>query len=203
MADIANQVIVKARTGRAQRLVAGEAMRVINIHGTQCIDTWALDAEDDAEHMSMEHTRAELDRMMPAVGQAFLTNRRRPILTIVEDTSPGIHDTLNAPCDVHRYALMGCRGYHDNCTDNFATALGDIGITEVPVPCPFNMFSNRPWDATGKLWKEPPASQPGDSMTLRAERDCIVILSACPQDMNPTNGADRTPKDIAYEVLAP
>jgi uncharacterized protein YcgI (DUF1989 family) len=28
-----------------------------------------------------------------------VTNRRRPILTLVEDTSGGAHDTLMAPCD--------------------------------------------------------------------------------------------------------
>ena len=47
------------------------------------------------EFMSMEHTRSTIDKMMPDVGEAFL-NKRRAILTITEDTTPGVHDTLNA-----------------------------------------------------------------------------------------------------------
>ena len=36
-----------------------------------------------------------------------MTNRRRPILTVVEDTTPGVHDTTNAACDTHRYLQLG------------------------------------------------------------------------------------------------
>jgi len=38
-------------------------------------------------------------------------------------------------------------------------------------------------------------------VTLRAEMDVIVVLSACPQDITPINGADHTPRDIAFAVL--
>jgi len=33
-------------------------------------------------------------------------------------------------------------------------------------------------------------------VTLRAEMDLVIVFSACPQDMMPTNGADMTPKDV-------
>lgn len=203
MASAAEPILVPARQGRAQPLRKGQAIRVINTHGSQVVDTWAFSAENFGEFMSMEHTRSTTDRMIPAVGESFLTNCRRPILTIMEDTSPGVHDTLNAACDVYRYRLLGHEGYHDNCTDNLAAALDAIGkTTGGRTPCPFNMFQNRPWGVFGKdrrLYKEPPLSKPGDSMTLRAEMDCIVVFSACPQDMNATNGG--TPKDVHYVVL--
>ena len=35
-------------------------------------------------------------------GDSLLTNKRRPILTVVEDTC-GVHDTLAAACDLYRY----------------------------------------------------------------------------------------------------
>jgi uncharacterized protein YcgI (DUF1989 family) len=47
----------------------------------------------------------------------------------------------------------------------------------------------------------PPVSAPGDFVVLRAELDLIVVLSACPQDMAPTNGADATPRDGHFTVL--
>ena len=39
-------------------------------------------------------------------------------------------------------------------------------------------------------------------MVLRAEIDCIVAMSACPQDMIPINGADMRPVEIAFSVAA-
>ena len=49
----------------------------------------------------------------------MVTNRRRPILKIMEDTAPGTHDTLLAACDryCYRYELLGCKEYHRNCAD--------------------------------------------------------------------------------------
>ena len=37
---------------------------------------------------------------------------------------------------------------------------------------------------------------------MRAEMDCIVVMSACPQDMIPINGADMRPVEIAFSVAA-
>ncbi len=191
---------VPARRGKAQRIARGQRIEITNTHGTQVVDTWAFNANDLGEWMSMEHTRATMDKMMPVLGEAFLTNRRRPIVTIVEDTSPGVHDTLNAACDIYRYQLLGCADYHDNCTDNLKAALAELGLESSSVPCPFNMFQNRPWEMGNRLFKEPPMSKPGDALTFRAEMDCIVVMSCCPQDINLTNGPDRTPKDVQYRV---
>ncbi len=55
----------------------------------------------------MEHTRAALRRLVPRVGDAIYSTRRRPLVTLVQDTSPGVHDTLIAACDPERYRLLG------------------------------------------------------------------------------------------------
>jgi uncharacterized protein len=44
-------------------------------------------------------------------------------------------------------------------------------------------------------------SAPGDFVVLRAELDLLLVFSACPQDMVPTNGADATPCDAHFVVL--
>jgi len=94
---------IPARRGKAVRLSKGQRIKVINTKGQQVVDTWAFNAEDLHEFMSMEHSRVAIDRIIPGVGDALVTNRRRPILTLVEDTSGGIHDTLFAACDRWRY----------------------------------------------------------------------------------------------------
>ena len=67
---------VNARMGKAQILKCGEKIVIINTYGTQCVDTWAFNSENNIEFMSMEHSRATLDKMMPDIGEAFLTNHR-------------------------------------------------------------------------------------------------------------------------------
>ena len=52
----------------------------------------------------MEHTRAGIMRLIPRAGDKLLTNKRRPILTVMEDTC-GVHDLLIAACDVYRYQV--------------------------------------------------------------------------------------------------
>ena len=192
--------IVPARRGRAVSVKQGQHVKVINTHGTQVVDTWAFCADDITEFMSMEHSRASALKLILDVGDSYVTNHRRPILTAVEDTSPGIHDTLLAACDTQRYELLGCEVYHDNCTDNLTAALKDQGLDKPETPSPLNLFMNIPWSSAGGLAFEPTVSQAGDHITLRAELDCIVAFSCCPQDMVPINGVDMIPKDVSVEV---
>jgi uncharacterized protein YcgI (DUF1989 family) len=41
--------------------------------------------------------------------------------------------------------------------------------------------------------------EPGDYVDLRAERDLIMVFSACPQDILPVN--DLQPRDVAILVI--
>lgn len=192
---------VPARRGRAVQLAKGQAIRIVNTHGTQVVDTWAFNAADPTEFMSMEHLHASLGSVFPAKGDALYTNRRRAILVIEEDTSPGRHDTVIAACDVHRYRSLGCVDYHDNCTDNLHAALAMIGYPRTECPSPLNLWMNIPIAPDGKIiWGEP-LSKPGDYVVLRAQFDCVVVMSACPQDMIPINGAGCTPVEVHFEVL--
>jgi uncharacterized protein YcgI (DUF1989 family) len=97
---------IPARRGKAAYVAANQVIRVINTHGEQVVDTWAFNRHDISEFMSMEHTRSWLRRLIPHVGDSLVTNHRRPILTVLEDTSGGIHDTLLAACDHYRYKQL-------------------------------------------------------------------------------------------------
>ncbi|MBW4654427.1 MAG: urea carboxylase-associated family protein [Kaiparowitsia implicata GSE-PSE-MK54-09C] len=82
-----------------------------------------------------------LGKIIPKVGDILYTDHRRPILTLVEDASPGIHDTLIAACDRDRYELLGVPN-HDNYADNLHTALGELSLIPPEVPNPLNLFMN-------------------------------------------------------------
>jgi uncharacterized protein YcgI (DUF1989 family) len=169
---------VPARNGRAVRLARGQQIRIINTHGSQVCDTWAFNAADMTEFMSMEHVRAWVDRIIPVPGNALVSNRRRPILTLLSDSSPGIHDTLMAACVLQRYQTLGVIGYHDNCADNMRLALQAIGLRSGEVPSPLNLWMNIPVAADQTVQWLAPVSRAGDSVVLRAELDCVVVLPA-------------------------
>jgi uncharacterized protein len=192
---------IPARRGQAARLRQGQTVRVINTTGQQVVDTWAFSAVDLRELMSMEHSRVAIGRILPQIGDVFVTNRRRPILTLVEDNSGGIHDTLFAACDRWRYQLLGCTEYHDNCADNLAASLAKLGLVPPEVPAPLNLFMNIPVVDGSRVELRPPVSTPGSHVGLRAEIDCIVAFSACPQDLLPVNGLAMTPTHAHFEIL--
>ena len=183
MSQSTKKVTIPARKGKAGFAVRGQIIKVINTHGQQVVDTWAFNAHDTSEFMSMEHSRVAMGKIIPEVGDSLVTNRRRPILTVVEDTTPGIHDTLLAACDRYRYELLGVKGYHDNCTDNLASAMKELGAKLPETPSPLNLFMNIPVLAKGRVDFRPPVSQPGQYISLRAEMDLFIAFSACPQDM--------------------
>ena len=64
-----------------------------------------------------------------------------------------------------------------------------------------NQFMNIPVGPDGALSFQPPVCVPGGHVLLRAEMDCVVALSACPQDIVPINGAACTPTEAHFEVL--
>ena len=101
-------ITIPARHGKAATLKAGQSLRLINTHGTQVVDCWAWRQDDLSEFMSMEATRVWNQRLNPDFGDTFVTNHRNPILTIVEDTSPGVHDSFMADIERgERKSLVG------------------------------------------------------------------------------------------------
>ncbi len=200
MSASSDLITIPARRGRAHLVRAGQVIRVINTHGQQVVDTWAFAGGDLTEFMSMEHSRAAMQKIAPEVGDIFVTNHRRPILEVIEDTTPGVHDTLIAACDRYRYEQLGAAGYHDNCTDNLAAALGELGAAARETPAPLNLFMNIPILDGRRLGFQPPVCRPGQFIAFRAAMDLIVAFSACPQDIIPINGVDCRPTEAHFTV---
>ncbi len=194
------RIAIPARKGKAAKVKAGQRIRIINTHGQQVVDTWAFNLNDLTEFMSMEHTRASLLRVRPRVGDKLFTNHRRPILTLAEDSSPGMHDTVIAACDRWRYIELGVKGFHDNCTDNLAAGLAELGLKPPETPSPLNLWMNIPIRADGTLSFDPPVTKKNDHIVLRAEMDLVIAFSACPQDILPINGVDRAPTEAHFEI---
>ena len=125
-------------------------------------------------------------------------------MTMLEDTSSGIHDTLIAACDPQRYKELGVEKWeeHGSCAENLVFALKELNeksglkgrkaigrdVTVNAVPGPLNLFMNIPWTQEGDVSFEAPKCKRGDFVKFRAERDLVVVMSACPQDVLSING---------------
>lgn len=162
----------------------------------------------------MAQSRQKLARLRPAVGDTFIDTLRRPVLMLEKDTSNGVHDILYPPCDGWRYTEAGVPG-HDSCATNLREGLqraaqrnldgnedqkSPLQELEASIrkwgwtPEPLNLFMNAPIGSaadgagSGALQVKKPDCKKGCHVVLRAEMDCLVVMSACPNDLLDTNG---------------
>jgi uncharacterized protein YcgI (DUF1989 family) len=191
---------VKARCGVAVVVKQGQLLTVTNTHGSQVCDFWAFVEQNPTEYLSMHHIHTALNSVFPKAGDGLVSNYRQLMMTMVEDTSPGVHDTVIACCDHQRYQQLGCTEYHDNCADNLRMAMMAINRDPPAVPAPFNLWMNIPIAADGRIEWLPTVSAPGDYVTFKAETDLIAVMSACPQDITPINGTDNVPTELHFSV---
>ena len=189
---------IPAQSGAVTRMRAGQELRIIDVEGTQVADLFAVCADDREEWLSASHTRGRNWRLFPEVGGVFVTSSYRPLLTFVEDGSPGFHDAQFSACDSLMYQALGHVGYHPSCADNFRIAADSIGWHPTHVPDPINIFQRTPVGPEGSLSTLPAATKPGDYVVLRAETDIDVIVTACSMDLKDINGGHCTP--IRLEV---
>lgn len=162
----------------------------------------------------MPHTRAATLHMRPKVNDTLVSNMREPMLILIEDSGNGVHDTLMAACDPYRYKGLGVEKWeeHGSCAENLVLALKELNeraglkgakgvgadVTINSVPAPLNLWMNIPWDDEGDLGFKAPKSKAGDYVRLKASRDVVVVMSACPQDILEIN--NKQPADAHFIV---
>jgi uncharacterized protein YcgI (DUF1989 family) len=187
---------IEAASGAGFRLAKGQLLRIIDPQGGQSGDLMAFSA-DGAQRLSSGRSFDYGGKVYLSTGDVLWSDRSNPMLTIVADEI-GRHDFLYAPCSLEMYRMQyGVTGYHPNCHDNLSNALRTLGVEPAPLPNAFNFFMVAVVAPDGKLSFEPPRSKAGDALTLRAEMDLLVALSACPAG---TCNGGATPKPLAYEV---
>lgn len=182
-------VTIPGYEGRAVRIDGGCVFRVIDVQGCQIADMFTLSAADQGEYFSPALTRQVIFRLTPKPGDILYSNRRRPMLTFLDDTSPGRHDMAFAPCDPEFYVALGADASHPNCRDNFYQATRELGINMEPPPDPFNLFQNTVPKADGDFAVGQTLSQPGDYVEFRTEMDVVIVVTACSVDL-PVEGIE-------------
>lgn len=170
---------IEPRSGAALRLNAGQVLKVIDPRGTQVSDLVAYAAADPREVISNGRTFDYEETIALTTGHSLWSNRSNVMLRIVEDTV-GRHDFLLTPCSEATFRhFYPEHPVHRGCFGNLAEALAPYGIESDAIPTAFNLFMNVPVAEDGSLKVDPPTSNAGDFIRLRAEMDLIVGLTAC------------------------
>lgn len=192
-----SRTVIPPQSGRSFRVSRGDLIRVIDPKGQQVADLWAFATGDGLDWLSTSQTRDIGERLFPTVGESFYSASGQPMLTLIENNSPGPHDMLYPACNNALYERAGFRG-HPNCQDNLHAALAAEGITLPFTPDPVDLFQNSLPLPDGRLDVYASINPPGGSVTFRAEIDLLLVITACSVDYYPTNGGVCT--EIEVEI---
>jgi len=186
--------VVPARGPWSAVLRAGQELQVIDLEGNQAVDFLLYDAVDPGLRYSAQDTLQAQETIFLTTGSVLRDCEHGPLMTVVAD-EVGRHDTLGGACSQESNTLR--YGHHTAgqhaCVENFLAEGSRHGLGKRDLVSNINWFMNVPVDPDGSLGIVDGLSAPGKSLTLRAERDVLVLVSNCPQVNNPCNGFDPTP----------
>ncbi|EOM76625.1 DUF1989 domain-containing protein [Rhodococcus rhodnii] len=182
---------VAPRAPWSRVIAAGEVLSIVDLDANQAVDFLAYDAHDHSRAYSAQATLQAQPSVYLTTGSVLRDNEYDPLLTIVSD-DVGRHDTLGGACSRESNTLR--YGHHTysqhGCADNFLAELGRYGMGKRDQVSNVNWFMNVPVEESGTLGIVDGISAPGLSVSMRAEKDTLVIVSNCPQINNPCNGFD-------------
>lgn len=195
-------VRIDKNTAFSYEVNEGDYIQVLDVEGRQCSDFLAFDAhrlqEGLERGLDATTTHACMGRAYPQPGLTgkFYNQDMDPLVEVIRDTV-GRHDTFALACNSKYYEDFGYPG-HVNCTENFNNQLHSYGVSPRRGWPALNLFYNTMFDADNMLIFDEPWSRPGDYVMMQAQRDLVCASSACPDDIDASNGW--VPTDIHLRV---
>ena len=191
-AAVIEDTVVEARLPWSALMGRGEHLVLVDLEGQQAIDFLCYNAHDPQERYHAPNTVKLQGNIYLGRDSVLWSVRARKMMTIVEDTCGG-HDTIFGCCsfelDDVRYGARNPRA----CQQNFEAELARRGLDATAVVPNVNFFMRVPVKVDGSVGIVDGWSRPGDHVTLRAEMAVLVVISNCPEAMNPATGTGPTP----------
>lgn len=195
MRPVRARQVVPPRGGAAFLVARGQCFRITDLEGQQVSDLVVFSKDDPTERLSQGNTRKLNNTWLLSTGHRLYSTKCRPLLTIVADTV-GRHDLQSSACSPYDYPIrFGITG-HPSCLAILCEVLAPHRIQEHLIPDPFNVFMNTVVADDGRIQVRTPLSKPGDYIEFAADMDCLVAMTACPQDQNACNGYRITPLQL-------
>ena len=196
-------LLIKNASAQAYAVKAGQYIQIVDVDGKQCTDFQCFSQAKLNQGLQLPldvtTTRTLMGHAypMPGLHAKYYDQDMTALIEVVQDTV-GRHDAFAMACAAKYYDDIGYPG-HNNCSDNFNTALASFGIAGRRGWMAINFFFNTFIDAHGVVGSDEPWSRPGDYVLLRALTDLVCVSSACPDDTSPANGWN--PTDILVRVF--
>ncbi len=205
--------VMPPKTGLAVIVKQGQHLRVNDLEGKQVVDMAVFNEHNLREKLSTSYSRTRYIPKRPGEyiprdklteGDTLMSTICRPMMTIVKETPEikGVHDVHNRMCNRYMYESHGV-GPRDGCHENISRAVAPYGLLPEDIPDTMDLFMNYHHDCAKGCWIiDEPVSRPGDYIEFRAEMDCLVGFSNCPEDvLTRCNGGKCTP--VKVEIHAP
>jgi uncharacterized protein len=198
MAMLKSQVVAK-NSGAAFEVKRGQRLRVA---GKSIVDFVAFNLRELTERFDQARTKTNQVKIFISTGDILYSKRNNPMLTIVADTfTEGRHDLQKGMCSRKRFEMVAegkstrvfAEGVDINpkkaeeipdhgCWENLSNAVKAWDIAPDDVPSPFNIFQCMRIDPeTGVLYDTMIRPKDEAHVDFRAEMDCLVAVSACPE----------------------
>ena len=196
---ILESVVVPKNSGGAFVVKKGQRLRIA---GRTVVDFVAFNLHNLRERFDQARTKTNQVKIFISTGDQLISKLNNPLLTIVEDTfKEGRHDLQKGMCSKKRFELVAkglaqrkfAEGVDLNpktpeeipdhgCWENLTEALKPWNIPPEDIPSPFNIFQTMKIDPeTGAMFDTMVRPEKEAHLDFRAEMDCLVGVSACPQ----------------------
>jgi uncharacterized protein len=191
---IVSDQLVAARGPWSGIVKAGQFLTIVDLEGNQAVDCIIYDAHDTDIRYSAPTTIAGQNNVFLTTGSVLLANTGAPLMTMIHSDVER-HDTVGGACSKESNSLRyGQHTVHQHaCVDNFLIEGAKHGLGKRDLVSNINFYMNVPVEPNGMLGIVDGISAPGLTLTIRAERDVLVLVSNCPQINNPCNGFNPTP----------
>lgn len=180
----------------------GQALRIVDSHGQQAVDTLFYRADDYQERYSGQDTLRAQGAAYVGLGTKIMSNEGRVMLRVTAD-SCGLHDTSAGACSCESNTVRFGHEtkYQHACRENFIIEAAKYDMSKRDIVPNLNFFMNVPIDPNGNFTVADGVSKPGDFIEMVAEMDVLCLISNCPQINNPCNGFFPTPVRVTiYET---
>jgi uncharacterized protein YcgI (DUF1989 family) len=192
---VLEEITVPRNTGWVAEVPKGRHVRV---RGYTIVDFVVFDAHDLRHRFDQARTKTNQNTLFVTAGHVLYSKANVVLMTITEDTFEGTHDMQKGMCSRSTHELAFRRGAmkeaylrdisfeelpDHGCWENLSRVLAPHGIPPEDIPSPLNVFQHMAIDAaTGHMTNSRvrPPDPDGAHVTFRAETDCLVALSACP-----------------------
>ncbi|MFT3924769.1 MAG: urea carboxylase-associated family protein [Myxococcales bacterium] len=187
----------------------GQWLRLTDLEGGATPAALFYNAQQPLERYNAPDTLKAQHTARLTRGNVLFSDMGRILMSVVED-SAGWHDTVTGHMDhaaseqkfgVGTYQALRNDFYHDT-RSNFLVELGKHGLGKRDLAPNVNFFAKIVADEDGRLsWQTP--ARAGQSVTLRAEMDVLVVLSNTPHRLDPSTRYAPKPLELSIGVAAP